>query len=73
MPCMLIGYAAMTNVRRIQHYLEAIREQDKPQKVAKSKLKCSQQLQGVSCFVLARAIFTDLINPIRSPKQCLVC
>ena len=70
---MLIGSAAVTNVRRVQHYLEAIRERDKPEKMINNRRKCSQGLQGDSFFVLARAILTDLINPIRSPKLCLGC
>jgi len=70
---MLIGSAAVTNVRRILHFQEAIYECDKPEKMIKNRRKCSQGLQGVSFFVLARAIFTDLIKPIWSPKLCLVC
>jgi len=70
---MLIGSAAVTNVRRILHFQEAINERDKPEKIINNRRKCSQGLQGVSFFVLVRVIFTDLINPIRSLKLCLVC
>jgi len=71
--CMLIGSAAVTNIRRILHFQEAIYECDKPEKMINNRRKCSQGLQGVSFFVLVRVIFTDLINPIRSLKLCLVC
>ena len=70
---MLIGSAAVTNARRILHFQEAINDSDKPEKMINNRRKCSQGLPGVSFFVLARAIFTDWINLVRSPKLCLGC
>lgn len=58
--CMVIGSAMITNVRRIQCYLEAEIKQEKKQMKALMEQDCSQELPFVSFFVLLNAIFRGL-------------
>ena len=48
--CMVIGSAMMTNVRRIQHYLEARIQKENEQ-------DCSQEQAAISLFAFLNAIF----------------
>ena len=48
--CLVIGSAMMTNVRRIQHYLEARIQKENEQ-------DCSQEQASISLFAFLNAIF----------------
>lgn len=62
--CMVIGSAMITNVRRIQRYLEAkIKLENKQMKLQKEQ-ECSQEQSSVSFFVLLNAIFRGLAASI---------
>ena len=55
--CMVIGSAMMTNVRRIQRYLEARVKQEIEQMKLQKEQDCSQEQPSVSFFVSLKAIF----------------
>jgi len=58
--CMLIGSAAVANVRRIQRYLESKKEAEKPQNVAPGAGKSAQEQLGFSIFAIARPVLAAL-------------
>lgn len=55
--CMVIGSAMITNVRRIQRYLEAKIQLENEQMKVQKEQECSQEQPSVSFFVLLKAIF----------------
>ena len=55
--CMVIGSALMSNVRRIQRYLEAKIELEIEQMKLQKEQDCSQEQPSVSFFVSLKAIF----------------
>ena len=55
--CMVIGSAMMTNVRRIQRYLEARVKLEIEQMKLQKEQDCSQEQPSVSFFVSLKAIF----------------
>ena len=55
--CMVIGSAMMTNVRRIQRYLEARVKQEIEQMKLQKEQDCSQEQPSGSFFVSLKAIF----------------
>lgn len=55
--CMVIGSAMMTNVRRIQRYLEAKLKLEIEQMKLQKEQDCSQEQPSVSFFVSLKAIF----------------
>ena len=57
--CMLIGSAMITNVRRIQCYLEARIKLENEQKKAQLEQECSQEQLSVSFFASIKAIFSS--------------
>lgn len=62
--CMVIGSAMITNVRRIQRYLEAkIRIENEQIKLQKEQ-DCSQEQPSVSFIVFLNTIFRGLVAPI---------
>jgi hypothetical protein len=58
--CMLIGSAAVANIRRIQRYLEAQNEAEKQQKVAQGGENCTPERAAASLFGVVRAFLTRL-------------
>jgi hypothetical protein len=58
MACLLIGSAAVTNVRRIQHYLKAESQSDQ---------------QRDSFFIIGKAFLMSCISLFQSPKLNLGC
>jgi len=58
--CMMIGSAMMTNVRRIQRYLEARIKQENEQMKLQNEQDCSQKHQSVSFFAFLNVIFRGL-------------
>jgi hypothetical protein len=64
--CLLIGSAAVANVRRIHRYLEGKRKTEKLQNAAPQAGKSAQERLGVSIFAIARpllAAFRSLVKP----------
>jgi len=55
--CMVIGSAMMTNVRRIQRYLEAKLKLEIEQMKLQKEQDCSQEQPSVSFFISLKAIF----------------
>jgi Transposase DDE domain/Transposase domain (DUF772) len=55
--CMLIGSAMITNVRRIQRYLEARIKLENVQKKAQSEQECPQEQPSVSFFASLKSFF----------------
>jgi len=55
--CMVIGSAMITNVRRIQCYLEAMIKKENEQ-------ECSQEQASVSFFAFLKVIFHGFTAPI---------
>jgi hypothetical protein len=55
--CMMIGSAMITNVRRIQRYLEAEIMLENKQKKAQMEQECSQEQPSVSFFASLKTIF----------------
>ena len=73
MACLLIGSAAITNVRRIQHYLEAQDRPGKPDKVVPDGPKCSPEQQGVPFFAFVKAVLMTWVGLLQPSKQYLGC
>ena len=61
--CMVIGSAMITNVRRIQRYLEAKIQLENEQKKIQKGQECSQEQPSVSFFVLLKAVFRGWMAP----------
>jgi hypothetical protein len=64
--CLLIGSAAVANVRRIQRYLERKKKTEKPQNAAPQAGKSAQERLGVSIVAIAKpvlAAFRSLAKP----------
>ena len=69
MACLLIGSAAMTNVRRIQHYLDAqIQSENFPQGP-----ECSPEQQADSFFAFVSAVLMNWIGFLQPSKHYLGC
>jgi hypothetical protein len=66
--CMLIGSAAVANVRRIQRYLESKMKAEKPQDAAPGKGKNAQELRDVSIFAFGKAILAAFRSLAQPPK-----
>ena len=61
--CMLIGSAAVANVRRIQRYLQARLEKEIEEKTAQSQQDCAQDTLASSILGSVRGFFTRLLCP----------
>jgi hypothetical protein len=61
--CMVIGSALVSNVRRIQRYLEAKIKLENEQKKAQKGQECSQDQPSVSFFVFLNVIFRGWMMP----------
>jgi hypothetical protein len=63
---MIIGSAMVTNVRRIQHYLEVKTKRENEQMEVQKEQECSPEQPSVSFFISLRAIFCvwlDFVTP----------
>jgi len=70
--CLLIGSAAVSNVRRIQRYLQAKSKAETAQQVAPGAEKCTQEQPGGSFWAFARTTLAALCGLAR-PKLLAVC
>ena len=83
MTCMLIGSAAMTNVRRIQRYLAAKQEQENECKERKrredrkkdqiSGQKCDSKRQGDLFFTIFVGHLNDYLQLFPLRRLCFGC
>jgi hypothetical protein len=71
--CMIIGSAAVSNVRRIQRYLEAKNEEKKQQKAVQTGQYCAPEMAVASLFVSARACLVHLLRPSPALRPVLSC
>jgi len=61
--CMLIGSAAVVNVRRIQRYLQARLHEEMKQNEAQTNQDCAQDTLALSFLGIARGFFARLLRP----------
>jgi hypothetical protein len=71
--CMMIGSAALTNVRRIKRYLEAKSKEEKQQINTLGRMEKGQDHAGISFIFLARSAFEAFTRLFHSSKLCLNC
>jgi len=69
--CMMIGSAAVSNVRRIQRYLEAQTRGEKQQNNTSNGMETAQEQPGVSIFVVAKMVLDAFSRLVQSSKLCL--
>lgn len=73
MTCMLIGSAAMINVRRIQRFLEAKNRQEMQKNEVQIEQKRAHERQSVLFFALAKTFLEHWVMPMRPQKLCFGC
>ena len=73
MTCMLIGSAAMTNVRRIQRYLLSQKRQEDRKKDQNSGQKCGPKLQGDFFFAIFIGRLNDYLQLFSLRRLCFGC
>ena len=71
--CLMIGSTAMTNVRRIHHYLEAKRKLGKPQETSEQTLKAAPQPQDFSFSAFLKTLGHGLRTLLSVPEPYLSC
>ena len=71
--CMLIGSAAVANIRRIQRFLEAKIKQEKQQKAAQSEQNCAPQTVAASLFSSMQAFLAHWLRPVMAPRLVSGC
>jgi hypothetical protein len=71
--CLLIGSAAVANIRRIQRYLEAKNEGKRQQKTAQNGQNDAVQAAAVSFLILLRAFWRCLRSPGAALKPVSGC
>jgi len=73
MTCILIGSAAMTNVRRIQRYLLSQKKQEDRKKDQISGQKCDSKLQGDFFFAIFVGRLNDYLQLCSLRRLCFGC
>jgi hypothetical protein len=71
--CMLIGSAAVANIRRIQRFLEAKIKQEKQKKTAQSDQNCAPQTVAASIYGAVRAFLAFWLRPGMAPRLVSGC
>ena len=71
--CLLIGSAAVSNVRRIQRYLQAKSKAEIAQQLALEAEKCTQEQAGVSFWAFARTTLAALHGLTRPNRLAVSC
>ena len=64
--CMVIGSALLSNVRRIQAYLETKKKRENGQKKVQVRQECSDEQPSISIFASLKAIFFSRIAIVTS-------
>jgi hypothetical protein len=65
---MLIGSAAVANIRRIQRYLEGTMKAEKPQNTAPRQGENAPEQSGVSIFASAKTALAAFLDWLQPPK-----
>ena len=73
MTCLMVGSAAMTNVRRIHHYWEEKRKDERREMAAEKGAKAALEQQGVSFSSFLKALLIDQKSLMPLPKAYLGC
>ena len=71
MTCLMVGSAAMTNVRRIHHYWAEKRKDERRKMAAHKGAKAAPQQQGVSFSLFLKALWIGQISFMPLPKANL--
>jgi hypothetical protein len=71
--CMMIGSAAVSNVRRIQRYLEAKMKEEKQENQALKGMETVQEQQGISFFIAVKVVLEACPRLVKPEKLCLDC
>lgn len=66
--CMLIGSAAVANIRRIQRYLEGTMKAEKPQNTVPGQGKNTPEQPGVSIFASVKTALAAFLGWLQPPK-----
>lgn len=66
--CLLIGSTAVSNVRRIQRYLEGKTQTDKPQNTAPGQGETASEQPGVSIFASAKTALAAFLGWLKPQK-----
>jgi hypothetical protein len=69
--CMMIGSAALSNVRRIHRYLEAKTREGKQKSNTSGGMETAQEQAGISFIVFAKSALEAFAWLFHSPKLCL--
>jgi len=69
--CMMIGSAAVSNIRRIHRYLEAQRREEKQKINISDRMETAQEQVGISFIFVARSAFEAFAKLSQSSKLCL--
>jgi hypothetical protein len=73
MTCLMVGSAAMTNVRRIHHYWAEKRLDERRKMAAEKGAKAAPDQQGVSFFSFLKALWIGQRSFMPLPKAYLGC
>lgn len=71
--CLMVGSAAMTNVRRIHHYWEEKRKEERRKIPAEADGKAAREEQGISFFSLLNVLFTGQRSLMALSKAYVGC
>lgn len=73
MTCIIVGSVAMTNVRRIHHYWEEKRKNERQKMVAEMSVKVAPEQQGFSFFSFLKVLLSSQRSFMALSKVYLVC
>jgi hypothetical protein len=73
MTCLMVGSAAMTNVRRIHHYWEEKRKAKMQKMVAEGGSKVAPEQQGDSFSSFLKALLNDHRSFMSLSDPCFSC
>ena len=73
MTCLMVGSAAMTNVRRIHHYWEEKRKEERQKMAVEMGAKVASEQPGVSSSIFLKAILSGQRSIMALSKACLGC
>ena len=71
--CLMVGSAAMTNMRRIHHYWEEKRKEERRKLAAETGGKAPREEQGICFSSLLKALFTGQRSFMADLKAYVDC
>jgi hypothetical protein len=71
--CLMVGSAAMTNLRRIHHYWEEKRKDERRKMTAESEAKAAPEQQSASFSSFLKALLTGYWSFMAFSEACLGC